>query len=149
MKKFIAIAIMAFSMVTAQAITVDDVFNAFPDADNVEKVNLDKEMLAMMGNNKLSGIKDISAVRVINIKEPTSEQQAIAKRFLDADIDGMESLLDVYENEENVTIYTRSKGDVVDRLLIVVASGAKEAVVVLVDGKININDINKLVKIGN
>lgn len=149
MKKFIAIAIMAFSMVTAQAITVDDVFNAFPDADNVEKVDLDKEMLAMMGNNKLSGIKDISAVRVINIKEPTSEQQAIAKRFLDADIDGMESLLDVYENEENVTIYTRSKGDVVDRLLIVVASGAKEAVLVLVDGKININDINKLVKIGN
>lgn len=149
MKKFIAIAIMAFSMVTAQAITVDDVFNAFPDADNVEKVNLDKEMLAMMGNNKLSGIKDISAVRVINIKEPTSEQQAIAKRFLDADIDGMESVLDVYENEENVTIYTRSKGDVVDRLLIVVASGAKEAVLVLVDGKININDINKLVKIGN
>ncbi|MBQ5408766.1 MAG: DUF4252 domain-containing protein [Muribaculaceae bacterium] len=149
MKKFIAIAIMAFSMVTAQAITVDDVFNAFPDADNVEKVNLDKEMLAMMGNNKLSGIKDISAVRVINIKEPTSEQQAIAKRFLDADIDGMESLLDVYENGENVTIYTRSKGDVADRLLIVVASGAKEAVLVLVDGKININDINKLVKIGN
>lgn len=149
MKKFIAIAIMAFSMVTAQAITVDDVFNAFPDADNVEKVNLDKEMLAMMGNNKLSGIKDISAVRVINIKEPTSEQQAIAKRFLDADIDGMESLLDVYENGENVTIYTRTKGDVADRLLIVVASGAKEAVVVLVDGKININDINKLVKIGN
>lgn len=149
MKKFIAIAIMAFSMVTAQAITVDDVFNAFPDADNVEKVNLDKEMLAMMGNNKLSGIKDISAVRVINIKEPTSEQQAIAKRFLDADIDGMESLLDVYENEENVTIYTRTKGDVADRLLIVVASGAKEAVLVLVDGKININDINKLVKIGD
>lgn len=149
MKKFIAIAIMAFSMVTAQAITVDDVFNAFPDANNVEKVNLDKEMLAMMGNNKLSGIKDISAVRVINIKEPTSEQQAIAKRFLDADIDGMESLLDVYENGENVTIYTRSKGDVADRLLIVVASGAKEAVLVLVDGKININDINKLVKIGN
>ena len=149
MKKFIAIAIMAFSMVTAQAITVDDVFNAFPDADNVEKVNLDKEMLAMMGNNKLSGIKDISAVRVINIKEPTSEQQAIAKRFLDADIDGMESLLDVYENGENVTIYTRSKGDVADRLLIVVASGTKEAVLVLVDGKININDINKLVKIGN
>ncbi len=142
MKKFIAIAIMAFSMVTAQAITVDDVFNAFPDADNVEKVNLDKEMLAMMGNNKLSGIKDISAVRVINIKEPTSEQQAIAKRFLDADIDGMESLLDVYENGENVTIYTRSKGDVADRLLIVVASGAKEAVLVLVDGKIIINDIN-------
>lgn len=149
MKKFIAIAIMAFSMVTAQAITVDDVFNAFPDADNVEKVNLDKEMLAMMGNNKLSGIKDISAVRVINIKEPTSEQQAIAKRFLDADIDGMESLLDVYENGENVTIYTRTKGDVADRLLIVVASGAKEAVLVLVDGKININDINKLVKIGD
>ena len=149
MKKFIAIAIMAFSMVTAQAITVDDVFNAFPDADNVEKVNLDKEMLAMMGNNQLSGIKDISAVRVINIKEPTSEQQAIAKRFLDADIDGMESLLDVYENGENVTIYTRSKGDVADRLLIVVASGAKEAVLVLVDGKININDINKLVKIGD
>ncbi|MDY6412844.1 MAG: DUF4252 domain-containing protein [Bacteroidales bacterium] len=149
MKKFIAIAILALSMVTAQAITVDDVFNAFPDADNVEKVDLDKKMLAMMGNNKLSGIKDISAVRVINIKEPTSEQQAIAKRFLDADIDGMESLLDVYENEENVTIYTRSKGDVVDRLLIVVASGAKEAVLVLVDGKININDINKLVKIGN
>lgn len=149
MKKFIAIAIMAFSMVTAQAITVDDVFNAFPDADNVEKVNLDKEMLAMMGNNKLSGIKDISAVRVINIKEPTSEQQAIAKRFLDADIDGMESLLDVYENGENVTIYTRTKGDVADRLLIVVASGDKEAVLVLVDGKININDINKLVKIGD
>lgn len=149
MKKFIAIAIMAFSMVTAQAITVDDVFNAFPDADNVEKVDLDKEMLAMMGNNKLSGIKDISAVRVINIKEPTSEQQAIAKRFLDADIDGMESLLDVYENGENVTIYTRTKGDVADRLLIVVASGAKEAVLVLVDGKININDINKLVKIGD
>lgn len=149
MKKFIAIAIMAFSMVTAQAITVDDVFNAFPDADNVEKVNLDKEMLAMMGNNKLSGIKDISAVRVINIKEPTSEQQAITKRFLDADIDGMESLLDVYENGENVTIYTRTKGDVADRLLIVVASGAKEAVFVLVDGKININDINKLVKIGD
>ena len=149
MKKFIAIAIMAFSMVTAQAITVDDVFNAFPDADNVEKVNLDKEMLAMMGNNKLSGIKDISAVRVINIKEPTSEQQAIAKRLIDADIDGMESLLDVYENGENVTISTRSKGDVAERLLIVVASGAKEAVLVLVDGKININDINKLVKIGN
>ncbi len=151
MKKILILAFMALAMATAHAITVDDVFNAFPDADNVEKVNLDKDMLKMMDGKMPGNVKDINALRVVNIKAPTAQQFSVARKFLDAEIDGMDLILDVNEHGE-VSIYASTSGDFATKLLIVVVNDRdndSEAVVVYIDGKINIGDIGNLVKLGN
>ncbi len=151
MKKILILAFMALAMATAHAITVDDVFNAFPDADNVEKVNLDKDMLKMMDGKMPGNVKDINALRVVNIKDPTAQQFSVARKFLDAEIEGMDLILDVNEHGE-VSIYASTSGDVATKLLIIVVNDRdnySEAVVVYIDGKINIGDIGNLVKLGN
>ena len=138
-------------MATAQAITVDEVFNAFPDADNVEKVTVDKDMLEMMNGKVMGNVKDINALRVINIKDPTAQQLATARQFLAAEVDGMELILDASEHDE-VSIYACTAGDVATKLLIVVVNERdhdNEAVVVYIDGKVNIGEIGNLVGMGN
>lgn len=148
MKKFLAIAILALSFATASAFTVDDVFNAFPDADNVEKVDIDKDMLKMKVSNLPGELKDINGIKVINIKKPTAQQFSTARQFLDAQIDGMDLMLDANEHGENVSIYTSTTGNVANKLLIVVVNDNNEAVIVLIDGKINVSDIGNLIKVG-
>ena len=49
MKKFLLLALVAMISATGFSKTIDEVFNAFPKADNVQEMTIDKAMLAMAG----------------------------------------------------------------------------------------------------
>ena len=76
MKKFLVLALVTMISATGFSKTIDEVFNAFPEADNVQQINLDKAMLAMAwsaGSEKAKQMKDIDAMRVIAIEDATDE----------------------------------------------------------------------------
>ncbi len=150
MKKFLAIAILAFTLGAAHAMTVDDVINAFPDASNVEKVFIDKDMLKIAGDNMPSELKDIEAVQVINIKKPTTKQFNTAKQLQCTLIDGMELILDASEKNQNVAIFSSNEKESISKLLIIVADERDrnpEVAVVLVKGKLNVDAIGQIVSL--
>lgn len=150
MKKFLAIAILTFTLGAAHAMTVDDVINAFPDASNVEKVFIDKDMLKIAGDNMPSELKDIEAVQVINIKKPTTKQFNTAKQLQCTLIDGMELILDASEKNQNVAIFSSNEKESISKLLIIVADERDrnpEVAVVLVKGKLNVDAIGQIVSL--
>ncbi len=150
MKKFLAIAILAFTLGAAHAMTVDDVINAFPDASNVEKVFIDKDMLKIAGDNMPSELKDIEAVQVINIKKPTTKQFNTAKQLQCTLIDGMELILDASEKNQNLAIFSSNEKESISKLLIIVADERDrnpEVAVVLVKGKLNVDAIGQIVSL--
>ena len=150
MKKFLAIAILAFTLGAAHAMTVDDVINAFPDASNVEKVFIDKDMLKIAGDNMPSELKDIEAVQVINIKKPTTKQFNTAKQLQCTLIDGMELILEASEKNQNVAIFSSNEKESISKLLIIVADERDrnpEVAVVLVKGKLNVDAIGQIVSL--
>ena len=150
MKKFLAIAILALTLGTAQAMTVDDVFNAFPDADNVENVVISKDMLKMAGDNMPSELKDIEAMQVINIKQPTTQQLNTAKQLQSTTIDDMELILDASEQSQNVAIFTSQEGKSISKLLVIVVDerdSNPEVAVVLVKGKFKADAIEKIMSL--
>ena len=64
MKKFLVLALVAMISATGFSKTIDEVFNSFPKADNVQEVTLDKAMMSMAmaaGANQAKQIKDIDA----------------------------------------------------------------------------------------
>lgn len=71
MKKFLLLALVAMISATGFSKTIDEVFNAFPKADNVQEMTIDKAMLAMAGvGDKAAAMKDVDAMRVIAIENP-------------------------------------------------------------------------------
>ena len=62
MKKFLVLALVAMVCATGFGKTLDEVLNAFPQADNVQRMTLDKGMLAMAmsaGGEQAKLMKDI------------------------------------------------------------------------------------------
>lgn len=150
MKKILAIAILALTLGTTQAMTVDDVFNAFTDADNVENVVISKDMLKMAGDNMPSELKDIEAMQVINIKQPTTQQLNTAKQLQSTTIDDMELILDASEHSQNVAIFTSQEGKSISKLLVIVVDerdSNPEVAVVLVKGKFKADAIEKIMSL--
>ena len=150
MKKFLAIAILALTLGTTQAMTVDDVFNAFTDADNVENVVISKDMLKMAGDNMPSELKDIETMQVINIKQPTTQQLNTAKQLQSTTIDDMELILDASEQSQNVAIFTSQEGKSISKLLVIVVDerdSNPEVAVVLVKGKFKADAIEKIMSL--
>ena len=150
MKKFLVFALTAIMSVTAIGKTVDEVFNAFPEADNVQAMTLDKAMLAMArnaGGEQANQMKDIDEMRVIAIENATAEQIKIAKDLVSEGVDGFDVMVDADENGEQVLILTQGDEKEIHKMLII-AIEKEEVAVVLIKGKINPNDANKFMNLG-
>ncbi len=150
MKKFLVFALTAIMSVTAFGKTVDEVFNAFPEADNVQAMTLDKAMLAMArnaGGEQANQMKDIDEMRVIAIENATAEQIKIAKDLVSEGVDGFDVMVDADENGEQVLILTQGDEKEIHKMLII-AIEKEEVAVVLIKGKINPNDANKFMNLG-
>ena len=94
MKKFLVLALVAMISATGFSKTIDEVFNAFPKADNVQEMTIDKAMLAMAGvGDKAAAMKDVDAMRVIAIENPTSDQVAIAQEIMKEGVEGFDVLV--------------------------------------------------------
>ena len=150
MKKFLVLALVAMISATGFGKTIDEVFNAFPKADNVQEMTLDKAMLAMArnaGGEKANHLKDIAAMRIIAIEDATAEQVKIAKDLMNEGVDGFDVLVDADENGEHALILTQGDEKLINKMLIF-GIAKEEVAVVLIEGKINPNDANKFMELG-
>lgn len=126
--------------------TIDEVFNAFPKADNVQEMTIDKAMLAMAGvGDKAAAMKDVDAMRVIAIENPTSEQVAIAQEIMKEGVEGFDVMVDASEKGEDALILTQGDDKVITKMLII-AHAKGEVAVVLIEGKINPDDAAQISK---
>ena len=146
MKKFLLLALVAMISATGFSKTIDEVFNAFPKADNVQEMTIDKAMLAMAGvGDKAAAMKDVDAMRVIAIENPTSEQVAIAQEIMKEGVDGFDVMVDASEKGEDALILTQGDDKVITKMLII-AHAKGEVAVVLIEGKINPDDAAQISK---
>ena len=126
--------------------TIDEVFNAFPKADNVQEMTIDKAMLAMAGvGDKAAAMKDVDAMRVIAIEDATSEQVAIAQEIMKEGVEGFDVMVDASEKGEDALILTQGDDKVITKMLII-AHAKGEVAVVLIEGKINPDDAAQISK---
>ena len=151
MKKFLVLAIVALSFATGFCRSVDDVFNAFPEADNVQLVNM-PGMLDMIQSKfdarskEKNGAKSIiESVKILIIEDATDQQKGIARQILDEGVDDLEEMVAVNDGEEDVTILSQQKGDhVVQMLIIAFDNEENEVGVVHLKGVLQSNDIEKM-----
>ena len=127
-------------------------FKAFPQADNVQEMTFDKAMLSMamsMGadQSKTKSMKDLDAIRLISIEEPTSEQINIAREIMKDGVDGFDVLIDSSEDGEDALILTQGDGNTINRMLIIAVEEDNVAIVML-EGKIDPKDTDKMVNFG-
>lgn len=147
MKKFLVLAIVAMISVTGFSKTIDEVFNAFPKADNVQEVTLDKamlEMAKMAGADQAMQMKDVDVMRIIAIEDATAEQVKIAKSLINDRVDGFDVLVDADEDGEHALILTQGDNKVITKMF-VIAITKEEVAVILIEGKIDPKDATKMV----
>ena len=146
MKKFLLLTLVAMISATGFSKTIDEVFNAFPKADNVQEMTIDKSMLAMAGvSDKAAAMKDVDAMRVIAIEDATSEQVAIAQEIMKEGVEGFDVMVDASEKGEDALILTQGDDKVITKMLII-AHAKGEVAVVLIEGKINPDDAAQISK---
>ena len=149
MKKFLVLALVAMISATGFSKTLDEVFNAFPKADNVQEMTLDKAMLAMARNAGAEGanqMKGIDVMRVIAIENATAEQVKIAKELMNEGVDGFDVMVDADENGEHALILAQGDDKLISKMLII-ATAKEEVAVVLIQGKIDPNNATKMADI--
>lgn len=149
MKKFLVLALVAMISATGFSKTIDEVFNSFPKADNVQEVTLDQAMLAMAkssGGEQANQMKDIDAMRVIAIENATPEQVKIAKDLMNEGVDGFDVMVDADENGEHALILTQGDEKLISKMLIF-AVEKDEVAVVLIEGKIDPDNATKMANI--
>lgn len=149
MKKFLVLALVAMISATSFSKTIDEVFNAFPKADNVQEMTLDKAMLAMArsaGGEQAKQMKDIDVMRVIAIEKATAEQVKIANDLMNEGVDGFDIMVDADENGEHALILTQGDEKVISKMLII-ATAKEEVAVVLIEGNIDPENATNLANI--
>lgn len=149
MKKFLVLALVAMISATGFSKTIDEVFNSFPKADNVQEVTLDKAMMSMAmaaGANQAKQMKDIDAMRVIAIENATPEQVKIAKDLMNEGIDGFDVMVDADEEGEHALILTQGDEKLISKMLIF-AVEKDEVAIVLIEGKIDPENATNLANI--
>ena len=89
MKKILVLAVVALTFATGLCRSIDDVFNAFPEADNVQLVNM-PGLLDMIqskfdakSKEKNSAKSIIESVKILIIEDATDQQKGIARQILD------------------------------------------------------------------
>lgn len=150
MKKLLVLALVAMFSVTGFSKTLDEVLNSFPKADNIQDVTIDKGMLEMaksMGGDKAEQMKDIAAMRVIAIEKPSSEQLAIFNEIMEDGVDGFDVVVDADEENEHALILAQGDDKEIHKMLII-ASTKDEAAIVLIEGKIDPNNAEKMINLG-
>lgn len=149
MKKFLVLALVAMISATGFSKTIDEVFNAFPKADNVQEMTLDKAMLAMArsaGGEQAKQMKDIDVMRVIAIEKATADQVKIANDLMNEGVDGFDIMVDADENGEHALILTQGNEKVISKMLII-AIAKEEVAVVLIEGNIDPENATNLANI--
>ena len=151
MKKFFVMAVVAMICATGFSKTIDEVFNAFPKADNVKLIDVPelRDIIATKVNSNDEGkelaekTKNIEAVTILTIENANVAQKEIARKLMAGGIEGMEELLNVEEKGEEVTIFAAKHDEKIHQMLIF-ALEKDEVGIILIKGDLDLNDIQKV-----
>lgn len=151
MKKILVLAVVALSFATGLCRSIDDVFNTFPKADNVQLVEV-PGMLDMIQSKLDAKSKEkngpksiIESVKILIIEDATDQQKDIARQILDEGIDDMEEMVDVNDDDEEVTILSQQQGDhIVQMLIIVFENKENEVGLVHLKGVLQSEDVRNM-----
>lgn len=151
MKKILVLAVVALSFATGLCRSIDDVFNTFPKADNVQLVEV-PGMLDMIQSKLDAKSKEkngpksiIESVKILIIEDATDQQKDIARHILDEGIDDMEEMVDVNDDDEEVTILSQQQGDhIVQMLIIVFENEENEVGLVHLKGVLQLEDVKNM-----
>ena len=151
MKKFLVLAVVALSFATGLCRSIDDVFNAFPEADNVQLVNMPglldmiQSKLDAKSKEKNGAKSIIESVKILIIEDATDQQKGIARQILDEGVDDLEEMVVVNDGEEDVTILSQQQGDHIAQMLIIVFDNEENEVgVVHLKGVLRADDLENM-----
>ncbi|MBQ3363422.1 MAG: DUF4252 domain-containing protein [Muribaculaceae bacterium] len=152
MKKILLLAIVALTFATGLGKTVDEVFSAFPAADNVQL--MDMPFMKQIVQSKLEAeLKEengkqikIEDMKLLLIEDATESQKDIARHLLNDGVDGMEELMNVDEDGNlDVTIFFQKEGDHICQMLIFTFDNDEDEVgIVYLKGAMQPSDIGKI-----
>ena len=126
-------------------------FNAFPEADNVQLVNM-PGLLDMIQSKFDAKSKEkngaesiIESVKILIIEDATDQQKGIARQILDEGVDDLEEMVAVNDGEEDVTILSQQQGDHIAQMLIIVFDNEENEVgVVHLKGVLRADDLENM-----
>jgi len=151
MKKILVLAVVALTFATGLCRSIDDVFNAFPEADNVQLVNMPglldmiQSKLDAKSKEKNGAKSIIESVKILIIEDATDQQKGIARQILDEGVDDLEEMVAVNDGEEDVTILSQQQGDHIAQMLIIVFDNEENEVgVVHLKGVLRADDLENM-----
>lgn len=151
MKKILVLAVVALTFATGLCRSIDDVFNAFPEADNVQLVNMPglldmiQSKLDAKSKEKNGAKSIIESVKILIIEDATDQQKGIARQILDEGVDDLEEMVAVNDGEEDVTILSQQQGDHIAQMLIIVFDNEENEVGVLhLKGVLRADDLENM-----
>ncbi len=126
-------------------------FNTFPKANNVQLVDM-PGLLDMIQSKFDAKSKEknapksiIESVKILIIEDATDQQKDIARQILDEGIDGMEEMVNVNDNGEDVTILSQQQGDHVAQMLIIIFENEENEVgLVHLKGVLQTEDVKNM-----
>ncbi|OWP31027.1 hypothetical protein CBG57_07715 [Prevotella nigrescens] len=147
---FISLALLAVSMV-AKAQNVESIFEQFRNHENVELVDVPKELLAL--GLKASGNKDaqkwvdkIDHLRVLSLEEATKATKKEFQKAVEAfNWKGYDEMIKVNSEGSKVRIMTQGTNEIIKRLVIYTVED-DECAFVVIDGNIASKDIDGIIE---
>ena len=147
---FSVLVCSAFSAV-AQGDAIDRFFESYQDNDDFTSVYVSPrmfEMVAKVAGDEMEGdlaevVKDLKGLQVLKTEKNAMQYYKEAVKKIPTG--EYELLVKVREEDQNVRIFSKSTGDIVHELLVIVG-GDDEFILLSFVGNININRLAKLAK---
>ncbi len=135
----------------AKLTTPDELFKEFASAPKAEAVNVNSFLmwLAKLGagnDPEAEIVKKISSVRVLDLESCSKEiKTRFANRATEVSVNGMEDLVNVNEDGNQVKILAKIKNEEIHKLL-VICYGADDCCLVEINGKFDMKDLNGVIR---
>ena len=158
MKKLFIAFVLLFACLSGEAQTIENIFNAFKNKPGVEFMPVNKEMLQMatsMAAQKSDSldtakatelIKNVETINILSLEEAAID---VKRDFLDMvkDINliNYEQIMDVKDDDEQITIYGKTENDSIKELVIIMFEPDDPGLIQIV-GDIQLEDIGKIIK---
>jgi len=154
MKKILSIfTLIAFSAITgwAQTDAIERFFESYMDSDDFSSVYVSPrmfDMIAKAAGDEMEGdvadvVKDLKGLNVLKTDiEPMKYYKEAVKKI---PLNEFEILVKVKDDGQNVRIFSKSDGDIINEVLVLVG-GNDEFILMSFVGKINLSKLAKLAK---
>lgn len=145
MKKFISLMLMVLPLgAMAQIPEFSKLITKYADNENATIVNLDKSMLAMMGD--MEGMESIDRIELIMTEDKSlGDEIAVATHAIAKECNAS-ALISHNSTEDQITVYTLGEGDKITNIILVISTEGQYGASVIT-GEIAAEDIGELIHV--